>query len=256
MDLQNITADFRAKVGEKIQLAPEGLGRFRVFTPFMFEDGDHLAIVLKNEKGQWILTDEGHTFMHLTYDIEEKDFQKGTRYKIISNALSMFSVEDREGELIVRIPDDRFGDALFSYIQGLLKITDVSYLARETVRSTFMEDFRRLIESAVPEERRSFDWRDPHHDPEGNYTVDCRINGMPRPIFIQAIANDDKARDATITLLQFEKWRVPHRSIAIFEDQKEINRKVLARFSDIGDKMFSSLAGNDERIIQYLKAEM
>ena len=35
--------------------------------------------------------------MHLTYDIDEKDLHKGTRQKTISNALSMFQIEDREG---------------------------------------------------------------------------------------------------------------------------------------------------------------
>ena len=73
--------------------------------------------------------------MHLTYDLEEKDLQKGTRQKIITNALSMFSVEDREGELVIPIQNDRYGDALYNFIQALLKITDVTYLSRERVRS-------------------------------------------------------------------------------------------------------------------------
>jgi Domain of unknown function DUF1828 len=44
----------------------------RVFTPFMLEDGDHLAIVLRKESEAWTLSDEGHTYMHPTYDLDEK----------------------------------------------------------------------------------------------------------------------------------------------------------------------------------------
>ena len=105
-----IEKDFRRKVGESVQLASEGVNRYRVFTPFLFEDGDHLAVVLKREGSRWILTDEGHTYMHLTYDLDEKDFQRGNRQKIISNALSVFSVEDKEGELRLLIPEKQFGD--------------------------------------------------------------------------------------------------------------------------------------------------
>ncbi len=253
MELKNIERDFRERVSEKLRIRPEGIDRYRVFTPFLFEDGDHLAIVLKRENGRWILSDEGHTYMHLTYDLDEKDLQKGTRQKIITNALSVFCVHDREGEMVIVVQDDRYGDALYSFVQALLKISDVTYLTRERVRSTFMEDFKVFVEQTVPENRRQFDWSDQEHDPESKYSIDCRVNGMPRPLFIQALPSDDKTRDATITLLQFEKWGVPFRSLAIFEDQEEISRKVLARYSDVCEKQFSSLAANRERIKRFIE---
>jgi hypothetical protein len=256
MSLQTIESDFRRKVGERIRLAGEGVNRYRVFTPFLFEDGDHLAVVLKREANAWVLSDEGHTYMHLTYDLEEKDLQRGSRQKIISNALSVFSVQDRDGELRLVIPEEQYGDALFSFVQALLKITDVTYLSRERVRSTFLEDFRAFLEATVPESRRAFDWHDPQHDPEGKYLVDCRINGVPKPLMVFALPSDDKVRDATISLLQFERWSVPHRSLGVFEDQEETNRKVLARFSDMCEKQFSSLSANKDRIASYLQEAM
>jgi hypothetical protein len=256
MVLKDIELDFKNKVSEKLSLSSKGVDRYRVFTPFIFEDGDHLSILLKRRNGGWVLSDEGHTYMHLTYDLEEKDLQKGNRQKIISNALSMFSVEDKEGELVIPIQRDQYGDALYNFVQALLKITDVSYLSRERVHSTFIEDFRAFMEESVPENRREFDWFDRKHDPGGKYQIDCRINSMPRSLFAQALPNDDKTRDATITLLQFEKWGASFRSLAIFEDQEQINRKVLARFTDVCEKQFSSLAANRDRIKRFLEESM
>ena len=123
MNTQAVEQSFREKVCAKIRIVLEDKDRYRVFTPFLFEDGDHLSIVLRKQNGAWLLSDEGHTYMHLTYDLDEKDFQKGTRQKIISNALSAFRVEDRDGELIARVSEDRFGDALYSFVQALLKVT-------------------------------------------------------------------------------------------------------------------------------------
>lgn len=255
MSMETIARDFHEKVSAKVRLTAEGIDRFRVFTPFLFEDGDHLSIVLKKEGARWMLSDEAHTYMHLTCDIDERDLHSGTRQKIVANALSTFRVEERDGELTLDVPDERYGDALYSFVQALLKIADVTYLSRERALSTFMEDFRALLSEAVPKERRDFDWSDPERDPRGKYPVDCRINGMARPLFVHGLANDDRTRDATITLLQFEKWGLSFHSLAIFEDQESINRKVLARFSDVCEKQFSSLTVR-ERIAGFLNENL
>ena len=142
MSIDTIERDFNANVCEKVTIAQEGLERRRVFTPFIFDDGDHLSIVLKKDGDGWILSDEGNTYMRLTYDIDEQDLYRGKRHEVISSALSLFDVEDRDGELVIRVRDGLYGDALFSFVQAILKIADVSYLANERVQSAYPKPSR------------------------------------------------------------------------------------------------------------------
>lgn len=247
-----IERDFKANVCEKVRIASEGSERYRVFTPFTFDDGDGLSIVLKKDGGGWVLSDEANTYMRLTYDMDEQDFSRGQRQLIIANALSMFQVEDRKGELVLAVPDAMYGDALFSFVQAILKIADVSYLSRERVRSTFMDDFRGLILDSAPKERVVFDWSDSRRDPQGVYSVDCRINGMERPLLVHALANDRKTQEATIALFRFKSWEMPFQPLAIFENQDTIGRKVLARLSDVCEDQFPSLYENQDGIQRFI----
>jgi hypothetical protein len=255
MNVGSIIEDFKKTVCEQIELAPQGEGRFLVKTPFRFEDGDHFIIALKREGDGWVLTDEENTIMHLSYwmdtDVLEEE---GNRKEILDNSLSLFSVENRDGELVKPVTNGRFGDALFNFVQALSKVTDVSFLTRERVRSTFMEDLRAFVKSKVPPNRLEFDWRDERRDPTGKYTVDFRINHGKRPLFLYGLPSEDKMKDATISLLTFEKWGLKFQSLAVFEDQMSLPRKPLARFTDVIGKTLSSFEeDNKERLSDLLE---
>jgi hypothetical protein len=253
MDQKTIETEFRKKVSEKIRLEPEGKNRYRVFTPFRFDDGDHLAIVLRKNGSNWELSDEGHTLMHLSYRIETADLNKdGNRRKLINKALARFDIKNDEGELVCKVDHGQYGDALFSFVQGLIQVFDVSFLSRNIVKSTFVEDLKKLIAEKVPEKRVAFDWSDPEKDPEGKYLVDCRINGMPQPLFVFAITNDDKCSLATITIHYYEKQGKPFRSLAVFENMEEMNVKAVARLTDVCGRQFSNLSSNRDRIAGFL----
>lgn len=138
MSIEQIERQFLDQVSNEVRLQAEGTDKYRVFTPFRYEDGDHIVIVLKRGlNGEWLLTDNGHTYMHLSYDIDEESLRSGTRQEIITKTLSEFFVNDIEGELVVNIKEQQFGNALYDFVQGILRISDVSYLSRERVKSTF-----------------------------------------------------------------------------------------------------------------------
>ena len=91
----DIEKSFREKVCEEVNLISHGVNRYLVETPYIFGDGDAFVIVLKKQGNKWILTDEGHTFMHLSYFLDIDDISEGTRGKIVESTLSAFQVEER-----------------------------------------------------------------------------------------------------------------------------------------------------------------
>ncbi len=189
--------------------------------------------------------------MHLSYEIDINTLEKGTRAKILSNVLSQFSVIIENGSLVIPLKDS-WGDSLFSYIQSLVRISDINYLTKKLVHSTFIQDFKDFIEEKVDKKRFVFDYFHVEYDPKGKFPIDCKINGIAKPLFLFAINNDNKCRDVTINILQYEKWNISFQTLAIFEDQETISRKTLARFSDVSGKQFSSLVDNKSRIENYL----
>jgi hypothetical protein len=253
MKTETVREEFKARVCEQIDLEPEGEGRYLVQTPFRFDDGDHFTITLKRDGDGWLLSDEASTLMHLSYWLDDKALESGNRKEIVNSSLASFSVQNRNGELVIPVLESRFGDALFNLIQALTKVTDVSFLSREIVRSTFLEDFRTFLKTQVSPERLEFDWTDMTHDSKNNYPVDCRINNLKRPLFVFALPGDEKVSVATISLLMFEKWNLPFQSCGIFEDQESVSRKSVARFTDVVEKSFSNLEGNRDRIATHIQ---
>jgi hypothetical protein len=255
MNLSSVKDDFKTRVCEQIDIEQEGDNRFFITTPFRFGDGDHYVIVLKKEGDHWILTDEAHTLMHLSYWIEDKDLEEGAvtnRREILDTSVSSYFVQNRGGELVIPVKESRFGDALFNFIQALTKVSDISYLSKERVSSTFVEDLMTFLKEHVDNTRLSFKWRDEERDPHGRYLVDCRINSMKRPLFVYGVPTDAKAHLATIALQRFEIWGIPFRSLGVFEDQTEMDPKPVARFTDAVEKSFSSLRGNEKEIIKHI----
>jgi hypothetical protein len=243
-------------VGAKVRVERLGERELRVFVPFEFPDGDRLVIRLRQHPDwgyEW--TDMGHTFMHLSYDLDMDALASGNRKVLLETIEQRAGIQDRSGELVLPTHSDAVAGDLFQFVQALLQISDLRFLSRERVKSTFSDDLRGLLKERFAK-RAHFDYVDAEHDADGRYPIDCLLNGLPRPLAVFGIGNDAQARDATITLLRFRAWSRDLFAVGVHEEMEELTGKVLARLSDVVDKQFSSLAGNEGAIVDYVRREI
>ena len=77
--------------------------------------------------------------------------------------------------------------------------------------------------------------------------MDVMIKTETKPLFVFAMKNDNQVRDATIKLQYLESQDVVFKGVGVFEKQEDVNRKVLARFTNVCERQFSSLQGMKER---------
>jgi len=255
-----IAAQIQRAICAKIRIEPEGIDRYRIFTPFRFNDGDHYKLVLKKHEGGWVMSDEAHTFMRLSYDFDDRELKTGTREKIIKNTISSWAIEEDDGELFVPIRDANYGDAIFSLVQAVGQISDLTFLSRDNARSTFVEDVATLIDQFAKHLPPSMSlvkgWTHPDLDPEKAYKVDYLINGGQKPVAIFALSSNANVDQATIALTTFENWKFNVHSIGLFEDLEKISQKRLVQISNVIEKQFPYVRSNEERISSYLKRDL
>ena len=108
------------------------MNRYPVFTPFRFDDGDHLAIVLTKEEGSWILTDEAHTLMRFAADGDTEPVECGVPKRLIEATLLRFRLTSRNGELVREIPHGAYGEGLFAFLQAIVEVAAFSRVLETT----------------------------------------------------------------------------------------------------------------------------
>ncbi len=233
---------------KQVRLRTRPDGTLMLQTDFQFPDGDAFLIyVTETGTGGFRLSDRGHTLMHLSYEHDVDSFLDGTRGRLVERIVGESGVVQDGGVFQVDASADELAGAVFRLGQALTRVYDLTFLARSHVRSTFYDDLRDLLSSLIDEDKVTPDFRLDGLANAEAYPVDYRIEGKGDiPLFLYGVPNRDKARLATITLSYFNRHGVRYESLLVFENQAEMPRLDLARLSDVGGEMISSLESRTE----------
>ena len=222
-------------------------GALLLQTRFQFPDGDRFQMYLTEARaGGFRLSDNGHTLMHISYEHDVDGFLDGTRGMLLERIMGETGLHWDGGAFCFETSPDRLPEAIVSFGQALTRVYDLTLLSRSNVGSTFYDDLTDLLFSMVDEAKIEKDFQSQVPNAEV-YPVDYRLEGKGDvPSFLYGVPNRDKARLTTIMLSHFHRHHLRFESILVFEDQAEIPRRDLARLSDVGGDMISSLASRDD----------
>ncbi len=115
-------------VSSMIGFEERGTDRYQVHTGFLFPDGDELHMILNRDGGGWVITDEGHTAMWLSYeDIDVSDHPDLFKRIIRQNGVSYES-----GRMSIGFADaSSMGPCLISMVQTILQVAGLRLLVSD-----------------------------------------------------------------------------------------------------------------------------
>ena len=222
-------------------------GELMLRTHFTFPDGDGYPFHLSEAPaGGLRLSDHGHTLMHISYEHDIDSFLSGTRGALLERIVGESKLHHDNGVFYTVTSPERLPEAIFQFGQALTRVYDLTLLSRSNVGSTFYDDLADSLTSLIDESKMQRDYEPPVPNAEA-YKVDYRIEGnSDAPLYVYGVPNRDKARLTTIMLGYFHRHGIDFESVIVFENQTEIPRVDLARLSDVGGDMVSSLESTED----------
>lgn len=248
----DIERELAAAGCESIRTVKMPDGRFRIFTPFAFTDGDYLSLVAAPQSdGGWALSDGGQTFLRLSYSLDEKAMQAGSRQRMMEETAAFLDVTLRDGEIVRPIrAGESVSDVLFAVIQAALRLADLEKFGREPGNADFMGVLGALIHEAVPQRPVIERWTDRQRDPQGLYPADYRIEGVVRPLFVFGLQTHSRAQEAVISLQQYRAWELDFSSVAVAPDKAAIGKRNSLRLHDMADRLIYAHSPDSEQRVR------
>jgi hypothetical protein len=244
LDLEILQEQLCKAMCAQIQIRQKTATLLAIDTPFTFSDGDQYQLYVKElmPAGVLRITDNGHTMMHLSYENEVKDFREGTRGKLFAQILAQFEVNEVDGEFYIDTTSSELVPAIFRLGQAITKLTDLTFLNRVRVEATFYEDLDERLRLIISDPSKVIkNYINPDLSQAKDYPIDYFIEGKTSPLYLFGIAGRDKAKLTTIILEHLLNASINFESLLVFMDQSAIPKSDLARLSNVGGEMISSL---------------
>jgi hypothetical protein len=229
-------------------------GVTQVLAPLFHEDGDMVDIFIdepRNGSNRVRISDHGMTLMRLTYNY---DLDTENKLRIFNRILAENRIAEQDGRLYIEAEPERLYPAILQFAQTVAKVSSMQFFKREVIQSLFYEQLAEFIEERLGQfNPRARVLPIPDHD---EYEVDYQFDAGPRPLYLFGVKDNDKARLATISCLEFQRRRLSFKTVMVHQDfEGGLTKKDRTRITSAADKQFPSLDDFRENGALFLERE-
>ena len=121
-------------------------GWVEITTPYLDRHNDYIQIYLRQEGGEYVLTDDSYTIADLIQSGCVLDAPR--RKALLQSTLNGFGVQLVNDAIEVKATQETFALRKHSLLQAILAVNDLFYLARANVESFFFEDVALWMDAA------------------------------------------------------------------------------------------------------------
>jgi len=229
---------------------------YQLFLPYYHSDGDMIDIFIQFLSDSITLTDFWQTLMRLSY---YTDLTANGRKKVFDSILATYNVNcDDEGRIFINFKEKiELFPSVMEMIAVITKVSDISYLKTERVKSLFYEEFEDFVMTDLKNSisgkvdiKKDFS---PAIDEKKSYQTPFAILKEDRdPLLLFPVLNSDKCKEAAMALLFYQTKNFKNNSITIFNDMSEISAKDAWKLMDLSDRPFSVYdSDNKGKILSY-----
>ncbi len=169
-----------------------------------------------------------------------------SRQKIFESILTNNDVRNDEGNLYLDTTPEMLYESILQFAGCMQKICNMRYWSKEIVRSTFYEDLKEYTTT----ELGKFNPK-PDIVPIPDYkilTVDWSLSYKDRTFYLFGVLGNDKAKNTTITLLEFKKVNLPFISLVVYENMQDLGKKEVTYLTKNADNQYPMLADLQEGV--------
>ena len=188
------------------------------------------------------ICDFGLSLMRLSYTFE---INSPTRQRILEGILHNNGVTNDGGNLYLDTPIERLYEAILQFVGCVQKVCNMRYWSREAVRSSFYDDLDAYVGTELSRYSPESDLSPLDDD---LITVDWTLHFNQRRFFVYGVLNNEKAKVATISLLELQKADMQFISMIVHEDLDDLRDRESRYLSRNADRQYSSLDDFKERV--------